>query len=351
MMRTFLFALSLCFFQSAGILLEDVSREVYLMGTKCSLIVFSENRAKSLDQLEQFIRILEKAEKELSTWQEGSMLTALNHQPIGEPINAEPNLCNLISELKYWTNETGGAFDPGIGALIKAWGIRSAGRLPSELEIGDALAHSGMSRYVLEPQRCRITRTTDVVIDCGAFGKGEALDRIRSSDSGNNSRWLVNLGGQVAVKGIPPGTDGWEIRLAHPGHRDKSVLNIFLTSGSLATSGGSERDLVISGSKISHLLDPRSGKPIHLAGSVSVWHESALIADILSTALYIMGADEGSRWAESRGLAACYLLDEQGSIKLKATRAFRVHFMDEQSHCKERSFYLPAHHVRMSSAA
>ncbi len=329
-MKSSLFSLFLTFLPAYG-LSQSVTREVYLMGTNCSLTVFSSDRTQSIDLLERIIRNLEATERELSTWQTGSVLTALNSQPVGEFLDAPPSLCRLISVLQHWTNETRRAFDPGIGALIGAWGIRSGGRLPSDPEIKEALSRSGMRLFRIDSPDCRIARTDDVTIDCGAFGKGEALDRLSFMDQMANASWLVNLGGQVAIKGIPTGTDGWDVSLAHPTLRNKPVLNIRMASGSLATSGGSERNQTVTGKTIGHIIDPRSGRPVNFAGSVSAWHESALVADILSTALYVMGPDEGLAWADNRGLAACYLLNTQGGIKAIATRAFRERFMSSQN--------------------
>ena len=320
---------------------ESVNREVYLMGTSCRLTVFSGNRTKSLDQLEGLIRILEETERELSTWQEGSALTSLNRQPVGKSFEFKPHICRLMSEIQRWTSETRGAFDPGIGALVRAWGIRKEGRLPSDREIEEVLGLSGMRLYDVNPSGCVIGRTADVLLDCGAFGKGEALDRLISSDPADEFSWLVNLGGQVAVKGVPPGAPAWEVAIAHPLHRDRPALNIRLTSGSLATSGGSERNLKVGTVIVGHILDPRTGRPVNLPGSVSVWHERALFADILSTALYVMGPQEGLTWAEERGLAACYLLAEQNDFEVRATTAFRDRFMPTLRGRNTKSYGLP----------
>lgn len=320
---------------------ESVTREVYLMGTSCRLTTFSKDRTKSLNQLERLIRILEETERELSTWQEGSALTSLNRQPVGKSFEVKPDLCRLMSEIQRWASETKGAFDPGIGALIRAWGIRKEGRLPSDHEIKEALDHSGMRLYDINPSSCVIERTGDVLIDCGAFGKGEALDRLASSDPEDEFSWLVNLGGQVVVKGTPPDAPGWEVAISHPLHRHRPALNIRLTSGSLATSGGSERNLKVGTTMVGHILDPRTGRPVDLAGSVSVWHDRALVADILSTALYVMGPQEGIAWAEARGLAACYLLAEQDDFEVRATTAFRDRFMPTPRNGKIGSYGLP----------
>jgi len=119
---------------------------------------------------------------------------------------------------------------------------------------------------------------------------------------------------------------GWGIDIAHPKFRRRPAFQIHLDSGSLATSGGSERNLLVLGQRQSHILDPRSGLPAAFDGSVSVWHESALVADILSTALYVMGPDEGMEWAEKRNVAVCYLFESGSEIKANASRAFRNRF-------------------------
>ena len=96
-----------------------------------------------------------------------------------------------------------------------------------------------------------------------------------------------------------------------------------MTRGSLSTSAGSERDLVVNGERVGHVLDPRTGRPAAFDGSVSVWHERGMTADVLSTALYVMGPEEGLRWAEARDIAVCFLIPERGTLRVEMTRAFR----------------------------
>ena len=119
-----------------------------------------------------------------------------------------------------------------------------------------------------------------------------------------------------------PPDGAWRIAIAHPHDRTRAALEVRLTTGSLSTSGGSERDLVVGGARVAHHLDPRTGRPAAFDGSVTVWHERAIVADMLSTALYVMGPDDGLRWAEDRDLAACYLIEENGRLRLLATNAF-----------------------------
>ena len=307
----------------------EVTREVYLMGTRCTLTTFAPDRQAGLQQIETHLRILEETEQELSTWKDESALSRLNRQPLGTPFQAGTTLCRLFQDLVFWQQGTGATFDPALGSLVTVWGLREGGRYPPARELEDARKRSGLRYFRFEPSTCEIVREREATLDCGAFGKGEALDRIRDYSIRHGSgAWLADLGGQIMVYGIPPNAAFWPVHLAHPNVRDRSVLTLRLDSGSLSTSAGSERDLLVGGRRVGHILDPRTGFPAPFQGSVTVWHESGLVADILSTALYVMGPKEGLRWAESHNAAVLFLSsgDENGNVTIRASRAFSKRF-------------------------
>ncbi len=310
--------------------LELFERQVYLMGTTCRLATYDDDRASGLARLESILRILEDADRELSTWRADSALSRINRQPADAPFDLNARLCRLFPILFAWYHETGRAFDPGVGRLVEVWGIRGNGRHPSEAALRTAQAASGLDALRVDANACTVTRTRDVNIDSGAFGKGEALDRAAADTRRDASaRWLVDLGGQVMVNGTPPGAAAWTVTIAHPRKRSEPAVRVQLTSGSLATSGGSERDQIVNEERIGHIIDPRTRAPAPFAGSVTVWHPSALVADILSTALYVMGPDEGIAWADERAIAACFLVPshEGGlAIDIRPSRAFERRF-------------------------
>lgn len=302
--------------QGAG---TEVTREVYLMGTRCTLTAFASEGSLATRQLEEMIVNLEESERQLSTWRSDSELSRLNALPVGSSLQVTGSLMDLLEKLAYWSAATDRAFDPAIGSLVAAWGLRVGGLHPSEALLREARERAGIRRVSLDPGSGTVSRRREVTIDCGGFGKGEALDRLRSwSRHRGFTPWLVNLGGQVGVYGLPPARSHWAVDLAHPRERSASALPVGLSGGSLATSGGSERDVRRGGGRIGHVLDPRTGLPAKFGGSVTVWHASALVADILSTALYVMGPQQGRVWAEARGIAACYLdLPEGGGTAVR----------------------------------
>lgn len=302
--------------------LAPLSRDAYLMGTRVRLSTFAADRASGLATLEAALEILEGTDRELSTWREDSPISRLNHQPLGRPWRASARLCRMFSELYAWHAATDGAFDPGVGPLTAAWGIHEAGRIPTSAEIDASRAASGLRHLAFDAERCMLTKDAAVTIDVGAFGKGEALDRVRAAIG--DVPWLIDFGGQVSVNGLPPGADWWTIAIAHPLLRDEPYLQVHLPEGSLSTSGGSERDLEVDGMRVAHHIDPRTGRPASFKGSVTVAHSSGLVADALSTALYVMGPEQGLAWAEQRGLAVCFLVpQEDGGVRIMMTEAFR----------------------------
>ena len=305
-----------------------VERTVHLMGTWATLVVETPDRAAGLEALEWMVRVIERTEASLSTWRADGVLGALNRQPVGEPFGLPPALCGLWPRLARWHGLTGGAFDPAVGRLVEAWGLRAEGAVPGPEVLGAARAATGLAHFRFDARTCRVTRTVDATLDAGAFGKGEALRRLIVPPDEDHP-WMVDFGGQIAVGGKPAGA-GWPVAIAHPARRHQAALALTLTTGSLATSAASERFRVVDGRPVAHILDPRTGQPIHRPESVTVWHEDPLAADILSTAFYVMGADEGLDHAERHGVAALFLIPDPGRdaapITIRASRVFEIRF-------------------------
>jgi FAD:protein FMN transferase len=303
---------------------DPVERDVYLMGTSFHVILHETNREKGNQELEMLIRSVEETENQLSTWRPESELSRLNRQPVNQPFQLSPSLCSLWEKLETWVSQSNGAFDPSVGNLAVAWGIHDIFRIPEENEISSALQNTGFR--LINRTNCTLTKTRPVLIDAGAFGKGEAIDRaMRIAEQQKIEPLMIDFGGQLAVRGIPPGKEAWDTFLANPLHREESSsIRVTFKGGSLSTSGGSERDGKANGKRIGHHLDPRNGHPISFFGSVTVWHRQALDADILSTALYVKGPEEGYQWALAHDIAACFQVINGKSIETIQTPAFQA---------------------------
>ena len=299
-----------------------VSRDALLMGTRARLVVEAETREHGLVVLQSALDALERTERQLSTWRDDSAMSIFNRRPVGAWMALDAPLCQMWREVDRWRVNTAGAFDPAVGALVEAWDLHGTGRVPDPAVLDAARARTGSRWLDFDAAGCRLARRGLATLDVGAFGKGEGLDRAAAVLAGR--RWLIDLGGQVSV-GVTDGNRApWGVDVADPRDRGRPALRLRMTHGSLATSAGSERDLAVNGTRVGHILDPATGSPATFDGSVSVWHERALVADILSTALYVMGPEAGMPWARARDLGVAYLIPDSAGLRVVATPAFQA---------------------------
>jgi len=280
---------------------DSVQRRVSTMGTVLHIRVEAEGRAEALQASELALQAIESVAARLSTWSEDSELARLNRAPVGELFRPSAELERDLQRARELWRETDAAFEPGIGALVGAWGLRSGGRVPSPDEIRTALESGGLA--ALEWVEGGVRRTHQgLVIEEGAFGKGIALDAAFAAlrEVGVRSA-ILDLGGQVCV--LSPRVERFE--LADPRERQLGVLEVEIQDGSFATSGNSEQP--------GHLLDPRTGRPIESAASVTVFASDATRADGLSTALFVMGPDAALAWAHAHADCEVIVLEPTGT--------------------------------------
>lgn len=254
-----------------------VERRLAMMGTSLEIRVEAADRKQALAASERAVAALEAAEDRLSTWRDDSELARLNASPDSQ---LSPALAGDLRKAWRCWEETDGAFDPAVGRLVQAWGLRSGGRRPDSEELRKAVES--------------IRERTDLVLEEGGFGKGAGLaDALAALGPLGNLRALLDLGGQVAVSG----GGRWSIPIADPRLRERPVVALTIDGGSVSTSGNSERGIVVDGERLGHILDPRSGRPAPDFGSLTVWTADPLRADCLSTGLYVMGPEPALGWA------------------------------------------------------
>lgn len=294
-----------------------VEREFYTMGTALRARVEAASSDAASRALEDAASEVERLAALLSTWDPATPMSVVNHAPVGEPTSAPAELVALLVEAEAWARGTGRAFDPAVGALVDAWDLRGEGRHPDAGALATALEAVGPGAFSVDATAGTLTRHVSAAwIDTGAFGKGAAL-RAAATVLRRNAvdRALLDLGGQIlAVTGI--GQEPWTVAVAHPSRRMDAAAWLRLTEESVATSGNSERGLVVDGRSVGHILDPRTGEPVPFWGSVTVVSVDPLVADILSTALYVMGPNTGLAWAEELpDVGVLFLIEVDGKIQ------------------------------------
>jgi thiamine biosynthesis lipoprotein len=300
-----------------------VERETYLMGTTLQVSVEAPDRAAGIEAIEAAFEAVRGVDALLSTWREDSEISRLNHAPAGRPVALSAGLAALLREASEWSRATGGAFDPAVGALVDAWDLRGEGRIPSAGRLAAARAATGLGRFALaRPDGTALRRDSSAWLDTGGFGQGVALrEAARALRARGVTSGLLNFGGQVLALGDNAG-GGWIVPVAHPSQRTRETLRLTLRDCSASTSSQSERWVAVDGRRVGHVLDPRTGEPVLPWGSVTVVAQDPAVADMLSTALLVLGPDAGMRWAEGRtDIGVLFLVERDGRVMPRWNRA------------------------------
>ncbi|HEX4952736.1 MAG TPA: FAD:protein FMN transferase [Thermoanaerobaculia bacterium] len=304
----------------------EVERRLSLMGTEARIWVEGPDREVALAASEVAIRELEAAEARLSTWRAESELSRLNRQPVGEPMALSTELGSELAEAWRCIELTGGAFDPTVGAVLDAWGLRSGGRQPTPEELAAAREASGPALLQLGGGGRAVRHHPGLRIEEGAFGKGTALDRAIAAlaAQGPELSATLDLGGQVSFLRPDPGA---RVAVADPRDRSRILFELEVKGGSVATTGNSERGITLGGRRLGHVFDPRTGEPAPDFGSLTVVASTGLLADCLSTGLYVLGPDAALAWAERHpevGVLVVETVDGGMNVKASANLAGRI---------------------------
>jgi FAD:protein FMN transferase len=260
------------------------------------------------EALEAGLDEVDRLEGILSNWREDSELSRLNREARLGPVTVSGDLFKAIRLSLRWARETGGAFDPTVEPLTRRFRSGSGGgKMLSSTEPKSFAEHGDWRDVVADASRRTILFRGKVEgLDLGGIGKGYALDcaavflRLRGLRS-----FLLDAGGQILAMGNPRGEKGWLTAVADPEHRERPLLPLLLRNVSAATSGNSERP--------GEILDPASGLPVLTPGSSTAVAAEASAADALSTALFVLGPERGTPWAQGRrDVAGIYLIPGPG---------------------------------------
>jgi thiamine biosynthesis lipoprotein len=257
---------------------------------------------------------VERLESLLSAYDERSELCRINREAQRGPVAADPEVYSLLRVASGISAATGGAFDPAAGALVKAWGFfRGSRRVPAESELQAARAASGCDIVVFDRARLTVAfRRPGVEFNLGAIGKGYAVDRALHLVRGRfgTTRALMQGGGSsLRALGAPPAEPrGWPVDLADPCRPGRALARVWLRDRALGTSGADHQFFVHEGRRYGHVLDPRTGVPARTLLGASALAPTAMEADALSTAFFVMGLEATRRFCAAHPATAAVLV-------------------------------------------
>lgn len=237
--------------------------------------------------------VFARLEQVLSKFLPGSDVSLVNDLAAAQLVRVGPDLLELLKLAREAWELTEGAFDPTVGPLLKAWGfVDREGRIPSEAEIERLLAARGMSHVLVDEEKGTVEFDHEgVSIDLGAIGKGYAVDVMaRHLKARGIPVGAISSGrSSVLAWGMPPGEECWSFEVVRPDDPAEALCTLQVEPGALSSSGAYERRFLRGAKEYGHILNPRTGYPATTVRGATVWSESALLGDVLSTALFVQG--------------------------------------------------------------
>lgn len=273
---------------------------------------------------------LAEVDRQMSTWRPDSEISRFNASSELTPFPASRGLLEVVQTAREISEVSGGAFDATVTPLIAAWGFGPGGRKqtePTDAEIEALRAQIGWSGVRVDLAAGTLQKDRPALtLELSAIAPGYAADRIAAGlRAAGHTRFLVDVGGEMLASGLAAHGGPWRLGIERPDSSGGVVQDLVLAQDrALATSGDYRNYYERDGVRLSHTIDPRTGRPIaHALASVSVLHSTAALADGWATALNVLGPDDGLALANSHNLPALFLVRSPGGgFEERMTPAF-----------------------------
>jgi len=268
-------------------------------------------------------------EREFSAWRPDSALSAVNRAAgQNEPVRVSSTFADLLRFSLAVCAESDGAFNPLIGPVMRAWGFNGAASRPEPPdpeELRAAAALADWRRIQLEPQADGVAVNLPIAgmqLDFGAVAKGYAVDLAwQRLAAAGQTNLLIDLGGNLrAIGEAAPGRGGWRTGVRDPFTHGLIAMFLMRDGEAVATSGNYERFVEINGVRYAHIMDPRSGTPVAGMAGTTVVAPNAMLADALSTTIFILGPQRGATLLRNHpGCDALWIPDTPTNLTVFAT--------------------------------
>lgn len=223
---------------------------------------------------------------------------------------ASDAFAHLIETSREVNLETGGMFDPTVGAVSRLWEFHDAARPPDADSLARALASVGLSCY-LDGEECE-----ERIFDLGGIAKGYAVDLASEKIRGMGiESAIINAGGDLNLIGTRTDGEPWRIAIRHPRAAGAFLGYIDVVDAAVATSGDYEKYFTENGRRYHHIIDPHTGYPGHASNSVTVVAPGSCLSDALATGLFLMGPERGLELVERlEGIEAVFAFASGESV-------------------------------------
>ncbi|MCB2182065.1 MAG: FAD:protein FMN transferase [Desulfobulbaceae bacterium] len=273
---------------------------------------------------------LEKINNQMSTYRPLSEISQFNQATSFIWVPVSESTAQVVTFALGIYKKTKGAFDIAVYPLVRLWGFgpeaKMERKVPDPRKIFELrqFSDSQFVRTRFDPPSLRKSHY-DIEVDLSALAKGFAVDQITALLKQHGiENFLIEIGGEIRAQGKKKNGTAWIVGIEKPSPDARKIEELIaLQDRSLATSGDYRNFFEEKGHRYSHLIDPRTGRPItHNLTSVTVIADECMTADAWSTALMVLGPEEGYSVAVDNNLAALFITRARDGFEIKTTPLF-----------------------------
>ena len=274
---------------------QKTERNFPVMGTFAQTIIYGE--PELTEKASATVReVFTLVEKKCNIFDPKSEIYRLNKTAYKKAFKCSPLLWNMFNSSRRAYDLSGGAFDVSARPLMQLWGFyrKRGDTLPTVEEVKKAQSIIGLDKVIFDNKNHTVKFTVPgMSIDFGGIAKGVAVQiAVQKIKAMGIKHGVIDLGGNMYCLGRPPAPkEFYIIGIRDPLAKNKICAKLSLRNQAVATSGSYERYVTIKGRHYTHIMNPKTGKPVEDMLSVSILTSNAGDADFLSTAIFIRGVD------------------------------------------------------------
>ncbi|MFB1051055.1 FAD:protein FMN transferase [Paraliobacillus sp. JSM ZJ581] len=303
-----------CNVNESKLLDSPYKRTEFMMGTVVTLKIYDEGKE---DVIDLAFNEMQNLTEQIGVEESQSQIDEINEAAGTSPVEVSEEIFSLIQAGKNYSEQADGSFDITIGPLTSLWHIGfDDAKKPTQEEIDDVLPLINYKKVVLkEKEQTVYLEEKGMKIDLGAIAKGFIADKVTNLlDENDVTTAIIDLGGNIYVKGNNPSGKEWTVGVQDPfTERGQIVGKIEANNQSIVTSGIYERYLEVDGQKYHHILNPIDGYPYEndIAG-VTIISQKSMDGDALSTLIFSKGLKDGLAYIETQeGVEAIFVDKDQ----------------------------------------
>ncbi len=295
--------------------LERYSRTELILDTIFEVTIFVDEEIEGDPLVREAFDKVRALEKVMSRFVTNSDVDKINQQAGKEPVEVDPRTFYVIEKSLYFGEASQGKFDVTIAPLLNLWGFGTGEERepPEGEEIEEVLPLVDYQEIELDEENMSVfLPREEMALDLGGIAKGYIVDEIAEFLEGEGvEHGTVNAGGDIRALGTRLDGNPWRIGITHPRDRENIIAVIPVTQEAIVTSGDYERYFNHEGERYHHILDPDTGQPAGEVMSVTVVAPDCITADSLSTAVFVLGVEEGMALLESMSQVEGMIVDLQ----------------------------------------